>query len=187
MSDDFVPIPLDLGRVKRKLLDAVADEHMVLHGYLDHMTGTTIDWSAGTRELWKLWQRLLLEYKAPPPEPRPTGYDEARIALTLFQRAVEELTDSSPPEETAPYSALLAYAAEELKAGERKAVEVLCSKNGSLTLAGFALAMGWGCFDGGQWSSLQSRLNKKLRKQGWLIERHDNRAQLRPYENATKK
>jgi len=173
MSDDLFRV--DLGQVKRKLLDAVADEHAVLHGYLDHMTGKTqIDWSAGTRELWKLWQRELRGFKAPPEEPTPTGYDEARVALALFQRAVDNLTDSStsgppppPPAETNPYSALLAYAAKELKGDGRKAVEVLCAKKGSLAVADFALAMGWDRFDDGRWSSLQQRLKQRLRKQGY--------------------
>jgi hypothetical protein len=195
MSDGL--LHFDLEQVKRKLLDAVADEHTVLHGHLNHMTGKTqIDWSAGTRELWKLWQRELRGFKAPPPEPTPTGYDAARDALALFQRAVEKLTDSSPsapppppPAETTPYSSLLGYAAEELKGDERKAVEVLCANNGSLALADFALAMEWDCFNEPQWSSLQTRLNKKnkLQGQGWRLSRHDNRAILRSYESPTKK
>jgi hypothetical protein len=108
-------------------------------------------------------------------------------AAPTRQPTPSEPAPAAPPAEPTPYAALLAYAADELKGGERKAVEVLCSTNGSLAVADFALAIGWDCFDGGQWSSLQNRLNKKLRKQGWLIERRDNHARLRPYENATEK
>lgn len=85
--------PIEPGLVKRELLDAVAEEHIVLHGHLAHIAQTSqIDWSRGSRDLWKLWQSELRGFKAPPPEPTPTSYDEARIALAMFQRAVEELT-----------------------------------------------------------------------------------------------
>lgn len=122
---------------------------------------------------------------------------EAARHTEVMQRLVEIRSTiaglpKTPPTTVYPaYRVLREYAAKELKGDGRKAVEVLCSSNGSLPLVDFALAMGWDCnngrIDDGQWSSLQQRLKPKLRKQGWELRRHDNHAQLRPYETATKK
>jgi hypothetical protein len=80
--------------VKRKLIDAVREEHAVL--WVLAPSATAVDWSAGIRELWELWRRELKETVAPPPRPDATNYHEARDALDLFHRAVETLSGEEP-------------------------------------------------------------------------------------------
>jgi hypothetical protein len=120
------------------------------------------------------------------PQPAPTP-----AAPAAPQPAPSKTTPETEPvaDGAVDYHPLLVYAAQKLKGDERKAVEVLCGNNGSLALADFALAMEWDCFDEGQWSSLQNRLNKKnkLQGQGWRLRRHDNHAILRSYESPTAK
>jgi hypothetical protein len=81
--------------VKRKLIDAVRQEQLTL--LLLASSATAVDWSAGIHELWELWRGELRETVAPPPRPDATNYHEARDALDLFHRAVEELPDDEPP------------------------------------------------------------------------------------------
>ncbi len=68
-----------------------------------------------------------------------------------------------------------------LKGNERTAVILLCDRGGRVPLSDVAFAFGWVVSHAtsvtvfaNQWTSLQSRLNGKLRKHGWRVSRHDN-------------
>lgn len=67
-------------------------------------------------------------------------------------------------------------AAGNLKGKQRRMVERLAENNGRMPLADLNLACEW---NGDEFGRCRQHANKRLRKAGWLIERHDNEARLR--------
>lgn len=90
--------------VKKRLLDAVRVEHLVLQG-LSQTPAKEVDWTAGIKELWELWRREFMEEVAPPPRPNAKSYAEARDGLDMFRRAVESLDDPSADSTAKPSEA----------------------------------------------------------------------------------
>ena len=84
-----------------------------------------------------------------------------------------------------PYAAILAWAEDQLKGAERKAVELVCGGDpergcqpGEYPLADLALVMEWGREYKNAWDGLVGRLNRKLVAHGYKLHRSGNRAKL---------
>jgi hypothetical protein len=100
------------------------------------------------------WYEDLVRLKVAGLPPWTGKPQDETTALHLLNEMISACQAARTDEVCGP---LLDYAARELKGDERKAVEVLCSKNGNLALADFALEIGWDSFNDGQW-----RMVKKI-------------------------
>ena len=109
----------------------------------------------------------------------------SRKVVTRFGAQPDTVPKREPPVEPpdAPggsgddqaYRELADWAAAQLKGKQRQVVELLVKNNGTMPLPDLNIACEW---EGDQFARCKQHVNKKLRKVGWIVERHDNKARL---------
>ena len=93
----------------------------------------------------------------------------------LTAPALKEIGQSKPADD---YTLLRGYATTELKGDERRLLEALFDKNGSLPFVDMMVLFNWQEPCDPAWGSLRYRLNKKLKRHRFKLETHDRRARL---------
>ncbi|HEY2415952.1 MAG TPA: hypothetical protein VGI40_27165 [Pirellulaceae bacterium] len=81
------------------------------------------------------------------------------------------------------YRELRKWAVSELKGKQRRLVELLAANNGIMPIPDLKLACEW---KGDEFARCRQHVNRKLRKAGWTVERHDNEARLRQVKGRQK-
>lgn len=78
-----------------------------------------------------------------------------------------------------PYVDLRRFARDKLKGQERAVIEALCEAGGEITIANLAISHGVDWNDPMQgFKDVQRRLKKKLKSEGWQLQRQDNSGRL---------
>jgi hypothetical protein len=97
----------------------------------------------------------------------------------------------SPPEPPSEFAELLKFAEKNaIKGNERLALELICKNGGTLPIKDIAIeeSINWPEPYDDSWKSLQGRVNKKIKPQGWKLSRRNNKAVLiRINKSRTKK